>query len=403
MKYSKTIIGCVLMLLTATTSRADLTVHMTGSTAFRRAAIVAVQNLMGGAGSVTSAFSDGSNVTGANQAILRGTIAPFGTVTVKCLWNGSAAGIQIMDQGLNVDKWMADTNLNGAVVGTPLSVPTPGYDTPSPADMAFSDAFQDATPFINTVLTEPDDKVLGVIGFKWVVGPGTPSTVTNATVDLVRVILGGGMPLSMWTGNIIHSNTGFYVMGRNADSGTRITAFADGYFGITTLPKQFTPAHTNGSSQIDQIKLYPAEVVLGIPYAAGQSGYGSGGTLANVLKTPAAPNGLAVNDSLAFGTNGYFLSYMGINDAATLIGGGGRELAWQGVAYSDANIQQGIYPFWGYEHLYYNADIIGGSSAEDFAKALGVRIRTVDAIESGILEPSMAVKRNTDGGKITHK
>src|SRR5215831_2422691 len=147
MKYSKAIIGCALVLTTATMARADLTVHITGSSAFRKAAVVAVQNLMGGVGSTTSAFSDGSPITSANQCIIRGTIAPFGTVTVKCLWNGSAAGVQIMDTPLNVDKWIADTNLNGVSVGTPVSIANPGYDPSAPADMAFSDVFQDATPF----------------------------------------------------------------------------------------------------------------------------------------------------------------------------------------------------------------------------------------------------------------
>ena len=52
--------------------------------------------------------------------------------------------------------------------------------------------------------------------------------------------------------------------------------------------------------------------------------------------------------------SGHFsvIAYLGYSDAATAIANGGKELAYNGVMESTANIQQGLYTFWGNEFIY---------------------------------------------------
>jgi hypothetical protein len=46
------------------------------------------------------------------------------------------------------------------------------------------------------------------------------------------------------------------------------------------------------------------------------------------------------------------VAYLGYSDAGSAVSNGGTELTCNGVAESTANIQQGLYTFWGNEFIY---------------------------------------------------
>ena len=196
----------------------------------------------------------------------------------------------------------------------------------------------------------------------------------------------------MLTGTAADSTVYVYAMGRDEDSGTRLTTFAESGFGIFGSPIQYEATITSGA--IASIAAYHAQTILGLSYSAGHSGYSSGGTLATTLNTPVAA---AARDAL----NSKFalIAYFGVNDANG-VNGGNNNLTYNGVAYSAAAVQEGKYTFWGYEHLMYRATLTG--NAKTVADQLATQIKTTDASASGVLLSTMHVSRVTEGAVITH-
>jgi hypothetical protein len=100
MKKSKLILAGLLATAVVGSAQAATTVHITGSTAFRKATIVAIENLMTAGGGFKAAYVAASPSTGgeqgANIAILQGNIngLPAGAnpVTIKASWSGSTGG-----------------------------------------------------------------------------------------------------------------------------------------------------------------------------------------------------------------------------------------------------------------------------------------------------------------------
>ncbi len=108
------------------------------------------------------------------------------------------------------------------------------------------------------------------------------------------------------------------------------------------------------------------------------------------------------NNTLAT-IGGYFVSYLGLSDAATAIAGGAQPINWNGVAYSATAVQQGQYTFWGYEHLDYRSNYGSvDSNGKQVADQIAGDILGVDApASSGLLLSSMQVSRPIDGGLVT--
>jgi hypothetical protein len=207
-----------------------------------------------------------------------------------------------------------------------------------------------------------------------------------------RAILNGGAPISLLTGAAADSSIYVYAMGRDEDSGTRLVEFAESGFGIFGSPIQFEATIASGA--ITAIAPYHAQTILGLSYAAGHSGYSSGGTLATTLNTPVSA---AARDS----GNGKFalVAFFGVNDANG-VNGGNNNLTYNGVPYSVANVQEGKYTYWGYEHLMYRSTLTG--NAKTVADQLATQITNTDASVSGVLLSTMHVSRVTEGAVITH-
>ena len=376
------------------------TIRITGSTAFRAATVTAIGNILNPG--YTYGYI-GSSVTGANQSTFVGTTKTGNlSVIIKCSWAGSVGGVQTIAQQSPVvtttNPYISETNALTAT-GLVLTAGTATFDSPANADIAMSDTFQSSTAFNGTGYNTLVDTVVGVVPFVWTKGQHSDAAVqaslanvTNMTPLLARAVLNGGAPLSMFTGTAADSSVYVYAMGRDEDSGTRLVEFAESGFGVFGSPIQFEPTVAGGA--ITAIAPYHAQTILGISYPTGHSGYSSGGTLAGVLNTPVSAS---ARDSL--GAKFALIAFFGKNDANG-VNGGQNNLTYNGVPYSDANVQEGKYTYWGYEHLTYRSTLTG--NAKTVADQLANQIKTTDATVSGVLLSTMHVSRSTEGAVITH-
>ncbi len=374
-----------------------VTIKITGSTAYRGPTHSAILKLLdstsnGTTVSVASGASfaySGSASAGlgkANVAIFKGT---FGgnPVIIKCAWSGSVGGVQTVAGSLNVNfpldgvvtsagagtSDITDTTANGAA-SADLSVP----------DIAMSDTYQSSTVFNNTfgspahAYANLEDKKVGIVPFKWVASAAAPGGQLglNMTPQLAQsTFVGlGSVPLALYTGANSDHATIVYATGRDADSGTRLTAFAETGIGVNTPVNQY---------DISTGAPYVAKPINGVSYAAGNGGESSGGNLAT---------------KLIAATSTVYVTYFSTGDAATAITGGAKEMTYNGVTYSDAAVKEGKYTFWSYEHLMYRPELTGVSLS--FATSLVTKISTDTAT---LKDSEMQVQRATDGAPVTAK
>ena len=194
-------------------------------------------------------------------------------------------------------------------------------------------------------------------------------------------------------------------MGRNADSGTRLNAFAETGVGVLNLVHQYYPLHNatiiskSAFGSVTGQELVPQDTVNGIVYPKGDSGYNSGGDLAFAIQ--------ATGSATATGVNGFYVTYLGLPDAFTAEGGGGVDMTYNGIPYSPTAVEEGQYTFWGYEHVMYRQNY--GGLQQTVTDLISAKILNQDAavipsgsVAPGILLGSMHVQRFTDGGPISN-
>ena len=295
----------------ASAAHAQVTVYLTGSTAFRSETFNSVKALYGaGLTSVTPANA----TTSSSKVTYTGTIsALYGTqtVTIKSAFSGSVEGI---------------VNLVGAA--NPPGVAQPSYlnvdgstDSNTVADLAFSDVFQDTTDYPSSVYPALGVTQVGVVCFAWtksVVATPALANVSNISHQQAQQFLASGtVPLSFFTGNAADTGA-IYLAGRNKLSGTRLTFQADCGFGA------------NSDATLFKLDAAKAPVLD----TAGQTG---GGNVTTILKDAAA--------------TAPFIGTLGTGDAAT-IAGGANNLTYNGVTFSKGAVQNGQYSLWGYQHLF---------------------------------------------------
>lgn len=210
-----------------------------------------------------------------------------------------------------------------------------------------------------------------------------PSPITNITPQLAQVLYqNGSCELALFTGNSADIGKKVWSIGRDPDSGTRLTAFAEAGVGVNSTVVQYQPT-VSGGAVVSQVP-YPSATINGILIATGNNGYASGGTLAGVMG----------NSTSAI--NGYYVTYLSTGDATTAINAGAKEISYNGVPYSLTAVQQGLYTFWSYEHLMYQSSIL--PAKKSVADAIANRIITTDGT---ILLSTMKVVRQSDGGNVT--
>jgi hypothetical protein len=377
----------------STPAFADVTIRITGSTAMRSQVH---STLTTGLGFNTDAWTanSASSASSASFHIYSKGTSPDKT-TIKTSWSGSVAGIQAVAQNLTTLKWLPD-----GTTGTALNATTTPQVEAVPADIAFSDVWQNASVFNTPTLS---DTIVGVVQFRWVTNEGSP--ITNITPQQARVLYSSGeLPLSFFTGNTTDVATKVYAFGRDPDSGTRVTAFAEPGLGTNPTVVQYKPTVSSGA--MTEIYPYPATTLFGIPLVTGNSGESSGSTLASFMGATSAS--VPVRASTGFTTGQvpaaqiYAIAPLGTSDAATAVTAGAINIAYNGVnpavgAPLANAIKNGSYHFWSYLHCMHNGlnDTEGKLS---FYNTLTSTLITTDA--GGIKLSEMAVQRFSDGGNI---
>ena len=414
MKIKTLFTAGLLALVTGSAFAADLgVVYITGSSAYRVATVTAIQALYKPA---TLQVGSVGALNGSTYAIFKGELLSGDTVTICTDFTGSAAGVQaivqtttngLTGQPANIPavKYIDPATVLAAAPSSTTALTTPTYTHGS--GIALSDVNYYLTAFTRATDLTPNeaaDSPVGVIPFYWVKNNGASASITNITNQIVKGLAAGGLPLSFFSGATTGSDltTQVRIVGRNADSGTRLTAFEEGGYGALTVATQYAPSGatqgTNGSGQaagsgdITSFSLWQAETILGLPFAAGESGFASGGTLATVMTRTSSA--------------GPIVTYLGKSDAKAAVTGGATVLSYNGVmpedpvtATSFPSFTSGKYSFWSYEHLYYNNQTTGtGTIAELLATEVK---KPANAALSGIDLASMMVSRGGEGQVVT--
>jgi hypothetical protein len=416
--------------IASTASAATVDVYITGSSAFRASVVNAVGHLLtspqaafvGSTGGLVSSNQQiivgTPNATGIADGLTSGTTYSFHTS-----WSGSLAGLSVMTfnsntaapflpDGVTTSTMSVGTGANsnsGASGGNPLA--STAANLTHGADGAFSDAYQSSTQFKSPTLVAANGGVVGVVPFVWVANPdatafvgATGGKITNISATQAKQLLVGAMDLCQFTGNDADQGQVLPV-GRNADSGTRFTTFAETGFnpvGSVQSPPQQYAVSTSGSSIL--VDLYPAETLFSgtaaaTTFSVGQSGYASGGNEATALEINGTSG--ANSDNAA-----YLLGYVGESDAANVVKANGSYLSYNGIAYGSISgtttsynrtlIDEGVYTDWGYEHCYYRS---GNANATPL-NAVAKEVKLVDAPIAGEILSNMAVQRDYEGGPI---
>ena len=300
----------------------------------------------------------------------------------------------VANRGTSVTTLQATTTAGSAVVAL---ASTSGLS----AGMTVSSTSLPAATLLKILSVDSGTQVTLTSGTGVLVGTNvnttfvTPCPISNISPQSAQALYSNGTAkLALFTGNPADTQL-VYACGRDPDSGTRLTAFAETGIGVTSTVTQYLPVIASGA--ITSIAPYGPQTVNGILFTTGNGGESSGSSLRNFF--------LATSAALNSGAGGYIIGYLSTGDAPTAINGGGKELSYNGVFYSIQDVQEGRYTFWTYEHLMYPLRLANATPNSTDAKrkavadALALRIRNVD---SPILLSSMHVSRSSDGGVVYH-
>ena len=399
--------------------------YVSGSTAFGGAAMPAIGQWASNNGGQVLAWDNAT--LGSAKSLLASYTNANGTNYISVKLNGSETGIQSAAAPAGT-ALIAFPNTNS----TGLTISTISTN----ATVAFSDTYQTASRFNGTyngvtyssltgVSGAPGaDGIVGVTTFNWVASKNFP--YTNMTVQFAKYILGAGYaPVSLLSGTLSDSNNGCFLIGRNIDSGTRITSFAETGFGSLTTAKQYawgTNWSTNSSGATisvspvaseNKLFLWPKESINGVASGSvGNGGNSSGGTLcgymAKVLNAGTsqivdnranltqALLASSANYSTFSGTN-FLVGYAGRSDANGQVANGLVLMNYNGVENTTNNVANGGYTFWSYEHMYLGAN----ATADDVAAANGIASTiTANIAAPNVAYTAMKVQRSTDGGTV---
>ena len=408
MTISKTLLGGIALLGMTGLASAQTKIYVTGSTAFRASATNEINNLLtanGGGYTIATDTAGASAVTSANAATWTGGKINGTAVTIKVSWSGSGAGVHSVAAssttfpvGFLPDGAAGTSNPDPRVSTNPREAAVP--------QIALSDVFQGTTPFNGTfngatyaaLIPSGTSSVVGVTAFTFAASKGFPAGLNMTPQVAQTLFVNGSLPLSDLTGNASDQNTALVATGRNADSGTRLTAMAETNVGVNTVLTQYQPTVSSGA--VTALQPYPASTVNGVNFVAGNGGESSGSALRAYLPDTVNP-GAVQNAIDPTYSAGYLVTYLGVSDFNAVSGSGAVALNYTGVAESQTAIEQGSYSFWGYEHLYYKSSLSG--IALTFATSLTSQIKnsTSATLSPNVSVNDMAVQRTGDGGPIS--
>lgn len=342
MNNTTKVISLVAALGALSSAQAQVTIRITGSTAFRSAIYRALSS--------TDFYDAAPAVTPANASASTSTVtykgkksALFGTqdVIIETGFSGSVEGL---------------INVLGSTASSPQAQPTfllpDGSNDPvKTADLAFSDVAQETTAFTKgkygTAIEFPADNInfagqgVGVVTFAFVRNVNAGNLISNITSAQFQTLAGAGGPVSQgfFTGNASDS-TSVYLTGRYSFSGTRLTVGAVTGLGANA---DYVIFSADSADNISGTGVVASPAVS----ANWNGGFISGGTLARLLN-----NG---------NNTEVIVGYMGMGDVRSAASTADKNVAqpllnnlisFNGIAPSRANVIGGYYELWSYQHLY---------------------------------------------------
>lgn len=394
----------------ASTASAQTVINITGATAFRAGAHIAIRTILsdGGATQVKYCWVGTAGEGGflnSNRIIAEGTIGgqPF---IIRTNQNGSTQGVRSVALQetppnfgyLNVAGTAADRIVGGQALTAGI-VDAPGslrVEAGVIGRFAFSDVAQSTSLTPSPVL--PGDPV-GVVPFVFIANPGSPTSITNMTDQLHDAQWSTGqLPLSMYTGNPADVNVTVLNTGRDNGSGTRATILSETQYGPFRNVVQW------GGPNDDVFGVTGAE---GTGAVTAINNLGNGGQSSNrFVRKFISRTSSNVTVGEVPGNNVVIVSYLTLSDASAITnitggaGVGAIPLNYNGFRYSEDNVKNGQYTLWGYQWFYKSADFTPGE--DTFFNALVAAIPpTLDPLLTGIPITDMNVTRQgSDGGII---
>jgi hypothetical protein len=459
MKFIKTIMaGAALALgLSGVAQAATQEFYICGSTAFRSNFETACMHVLGSTDYVASSgtgtlpggtTADGYpygwgqtgsslNLGGASQTILTGSNSTVGAeICIHTCWTGSESGIYAVGINSGTGASPAGGFIPLAVSGTNTPLLTTGTfgltaGTSHVPDACMSDTYQSTSQWyggssnefydgsyhsmatLNAVTGDP----VAVTYFTFLVSnSGSAAGISNITSEQAKYLYGtaGKLPLPYLAPGTANTSAYVYALGRDPDSGTRLTTMGEignGNLGGVVQYNVYdsgTNQITSAASTISFIKTFPATTVNSQAIGIGNGGYNSGG---NLVKATAAENAGGSSSPFklnsvagsAAATGSCLISYASLSDGAN-INGHGIFINYNGVPATNTNVQLGTYPLWTYEHMYLSTNI--GATQSTIAQTIANQIKTVDYTGTGCVQrSSMKVERDPthttgDGGAV---
>ena len=423
-------------------------VHIAGAPAYRQDSIAVINTLIAtfpGAGE-TGAYNKvvvpaTGSVDPTNATAEQWYIPNFASGTdlvISIALTGSAAGVESVSSGSTAleQNFIPDSASTASLIGNPNNSGSLANTEAHVPDFTLSDTFQASTPYngTTTVLQKPASTVVhntytwnplnstnvAVEPYVWVATPGLAARgVTNiTTAQAQNLYQNGKLPLSYFTGNSADANSYVYPLTRDPGSGSRIVALAETGVGASTQIQTYEPSVSGASADslgnyvkgviaTGTVPLYPAGVIkstqLYDPHA-GDTGYPSFGDNTNnqlLAAITSVLSGYSVSAGTAKNSTEFFVAYFNPTDAAEAIAAGAEQLTWNGVTYSQAAVDNGLYSFWSFEQI--QSPTSGLSSQATTILNDLIATWPSATLSTGIQLTNVNVTRSVDGGTITQQ
>ena len=366
--------------------RADLSVYYTGSTAMRSTFYNAIADKIGVA-------DQGGSSSG--QMTWEGKSWDGTTVNIYANFTGSAQGIQDLIQG-NLLNYLDHTG--ATFTHAPTAALSDVYQASTPFSTSFG--FSDISSWDFT--GNPGHAGIGCLVFMFAGNKAALDLgINNMSAENFRNLAATGKETAGFFGSSTPA-TQVYLTGRNNKSGTRITTLAVTGYGIFKGVQQWAAGVVNDDgtgkyARGGDIAAPPVAFAPNANYVGGE-GWDSGGGVAGDLS----------NNNMNAGDAYPMVSYVGVSDANT-IGNGGGVIKYDGYAYTTANLANGAYTFWCYEHLYSKP----GTDADTFKTSLNTAVQAREVTDYGappaplgvpsvvpLSAPYLKVSRSGDGSLV---